>query len=431
MAKKKFHLAWFGGVGPHGWNLPSANLYDWRGPEIWQDIARLCERAKFDMIFFADLLAVPSLFRSNTDFYVSKGFMVNHDPMPTIAMMAAATSRVGLASTMSSTFYPPFLLARLAATMDHLSKGRFGWNVVTTATKEAAQNFGADDLPDHDERYEMADEYLKLCRELWDSWAPDAVIMDRETGIFADPSKVKAINFDGKYFKSKGPLNVVSSPQRYPVTIMAGTSPRGQKFAVENAEVVISHSNSIAAMRSYSDRLRKQLVEAGRAPDSIKIFFSIKPVFGDTEQQAKENWDRHFEEADMELGLADLSSTLGHDMSKFNLDQPIPDNLPVNAIRGKILQIQGMGRPVTLRELAKHEGAKETFPIYGTPEQVADILEQASVEGGGDGFHFRANVTDYNYLLYVATRLIPILQARGLVRTEYSGTTLRDHLFEF
>ena len=429
MAKKKFHLAWFGAAGPGDWQVPSSTIYDWRGPEIYQDVARLCERAKFDMVLFADVLAVPSLFRQSLDFYVETGFMVNHDPVPTIAMMAAATSKIGLATTMSSTFYPPFLLARLAATLDHLSGGRFGWNVVTSAHKEAAQNFGYDELPDHDERYEMADEYLELCRQLWDSWAPDAVVMDHETGRFGDPAKVKAINFKGKYYSSKGPLNVVSSPQRHPVIIMAGTSPRGQRFAVQNAEMVISHKNSIEDMRKYSTQLRQQLKVAGRDPNSVKIFFSIKPVLGDTEQQARDNWERHLEEADEQMGLADLSTTLGYDMSTFPLDEPLPDDLPVKAIVGKVLQYKG--RNMTLRQIAKLEGAKETFAIHGTPTQVADILEQASVEGGGDGFHFRTNIQDYNYLLEVTTKLVPELQRRGLVRTEYSGKTLRDHLFEF
>lgn len=427
--KKKFHLAWFGSVGPSGWQGPSANLYDWRKPEIYQDVAKLCERAKFDMVLYADTLAVPSLFRNSLDYYVKNGFMVHHDPVPTIAMMAAVTSRIGLATTMSSTFYPPFLLARLVGTLDHLSGGRFGWNVVTTATKEAAQNFGMEDLPDHDVRYDMADEFLEICRRLWDSWAPDAVVQDRQKGIFAEPSKVRAINFKGKFYSSKGPLNVVSSPQKHPVIIMAGTSPRGQKFAIQNAEMVIAHKNTIEDMRTYSANIRKQLQAAGRAPDSIKVFFSIKPVLGDTEQQAKDNWERHLQEADEEHGLADLSTTLGHDMSRFPLDEPLPADMLVRAIKGKVLQYEG--RPVTLREIGKHEAAKETIPIYGTPEQVADILEQASVEGGGDGFHFRASSQDINYLLEVTTKLVPILQRRGLVRTEYTGRTLRDHLFEF
>ena len=426
---KKLHFAWFGANGPAGWRAESGEIYDWRGPQIYQDIARLCERAKFDLLLFADTLALPSLFQGSHQHYVKTGFMVHHDPIPTITMMAAATSRIGVGSTLSSTFYPPFILARMLATLDHLSAGRVAWNVVTTATREAAQNFGLDDLPDHDTRYDMADEYLDLCRKLWDSWEPDALIMDRKSGIFGDPRKVHELNFNGKYYKCRGPLNVVSSPQRHPVIIMAGTSPRGQRFAVQNADMVIAHKNNVEQMREYSDQLRKHLSDAGRDPGSCKIFFSIKPVLGETEDQAREKWERHIAQADVDVGLADLSTTLGHDMSKFDLDAPLPASLKVNAIVGKVLQYKG--RSVTLREIALHEAAKETFPICGTAEFVADAIEHAAREGGADGFHFRTDFIDYNYLVDIATKLVPVLQSRGLARTEYSGTTLREHLFEF
>lgn len=428
---RKIHFAWFGATGPESWKSPACQLYDWSRPELYQDVARLCERAKMDMVFFADTLAIPSAFGGGIDKYVERGFSILHDPVPTITMMAAATRQIGLASTLSSTFYPPFLLARLLATMDHLTAGRIGWNVVTTASDDAAANFGLDKMVPHDERYDMADEYLELCRKLWDSWEPDALIQDRESGIFADPSKVHAVNHVGKYYRCRGPLNVVSSPQKHPVIIMAGTSPRGMKFAVGNADMVIAHKNSIEDMRSYSQNLRRMLVEAGRDPKSVKIFFSIKPVIGETEAIAKERLELLADKADLEMGLIDLSYTLGHDLSSFDLDAPLPPDMPVDAIRGKMLQIQGMGRPVTLREIAKREAMKETFSICGSYEQVADIIEKTAEEVDADGFHFRAVIQDVDYLTEVATRLMPILQNRGVARTEYTGTTLRDHLFEF
>jgi FMN-dependent oxidoreductase (nitrilotriacetate monooxygenase family) len=357
--------------------------------------------------------------------------MMAQDPLPIITLMAGATSRLGVASTLSSTFYPPFLLARLLATLDHLTSGRVGWNVVTTSSQDAAANFGLETIIPHDERYDMADEYLELCRQLWDSWEPDAVILDRKNGVFADPAKVHEINFKGRYYRSRGPLNVVSSPQRHPVIIMAGTSPRGQSFAVKNADMVIAHKNTIADMRKYSDSVRQQLIAAGRDPKSIRIFFSIKPVMGRTEADAKAKWDYNYAHADLHQGLADLSTTLGFDMTKFDLDKPLPDDLPVQAIRGKLLQIQGMGRPVTLREIAQREAMKETFEICGSYQQVADIIEQTAREADADGFHFRAGMQDYDYLVEIAMNLVPLLQARGLVRSEYTGSTLREHLFEF
>jgi FMN-dependent oxidoreductase (nitrilotriacetate monooxygenase family) len=351
--------------------------------------------------------------------------------MPTLAMMAGVTSRIGLAATVSTSFYPPFLAARLLATLDHLTAGRMGWNVVTSTSRFAAQNFGMDDLPEHDTRYDLADEYLELCRRLWDSWSPDAVVMDRAGKVFADPTKVRSIDFVGRHYRSRGPLNVTPSPQGRPVTIMAGASPRGMRFAVENAEMVIAHKNSIGDMRLYTDALRGMLDDAGRDPRSVKIFFGIKPILGDTEAIARENRALHAANSPIERGLADLSNTLGHDFSTFDLDQPLPSDLPVKGLKGKLLQYQRDGVPFTLREIAQHEALHETFPMCGTPQQVADMMEQAATEGGADGFHIRHLMQDYNYLLEVATKLVPVLQDRGLVRRDYAGRTLRDHLFEF
>ena len=423
-----FHLGWFGTTGPVNWLAPTGTMYDWRKPEIYQDVAKLCERAKMDFVMFADSVAIPSLFRGSTDYYVRNGFMIYHDPVPTCAWMAAATQRIGLASTLSCTFYPPYLLARLLGTMDHLSSGRIAWNVVTST--KGGENFGME-MPEHDERYDMADEYLDLCRQLWDSWAPDAVVMDRENRIFADPAKVRTIDFKGQHYQCRGPLNVVSSPQKHPVIIMAGTSPRGQRFAVQNADMVIAHKNSVADMKSYSAQLRQKAADAGRDPKSLKIFYAIKPVMGDTPAEAEEKWQRHLANGDVDLGLADLSNTLMYDMSQFDLDKPLPKDLKVQGIVGKLLQYTQSQGHLTLREIAKHESLKETFPIHGTPDQIADVLEHAWREGGADGFHFRQMFQDYGYLVEIATKLVPVLQKRSLVRKEYSGTMLRDHLFEF
>jgi alkanesulfonate monooxygenase SsuD/methylene tetrahydromethanopterin reductase-like flavin-dependent oxidoreductase (luciferase family) len=226
-------------------------------------------------------------------------------------------------------------------------------------------------------------------------------------------------------------LNVVPSPQGRPVVIMAGTSPRGLRFAVGNADMVIAHKNSIEDMRTYTTALRAMLADAGRDPSSCKVFFSIKPVMGDTPAMAAARWEQNLAKTSVEEGLADLSSTLGHDLSTFDLDKPIPPDLPVQALRGKLLQYTGSDAPKNLREAARHEAMFETFPICGTPEQVADVIEEAAEIGGADGFHFRAKFGDIAYLTEITTRLVPILQRRGLARSSYSGTTLREHLFEF
>lgn len=431
MVRKKLHFAWFGSPGPGYWDLPSATLYDWRKPALYQDIARLCERACFDLTLFADTPAIPNVYQGSTDYYVRTGLKVMPDPVPFLTVMGAATERLGLGTTLSTSFYPPFLLARMMGTLDSMMGGRMAWNVVTSTSREAARNYGMDDLPEHDTRYDIADEYLELVRQLWASWDADAVVEDRAAGIFADPSKVRRVDFKGKYFASKGPLNVVPSPQGRPVIIMAGTSPRGLRFAVGNADMVIAHKNSIEDMRTYTTALRAMLAAAGRDPSSCKVFFSIKPVMGDTPAMAQARWEQNLAKTSVEEGLADLSSTLGHDLSTFDLDKPIPPDLPVQALRGKLLQYTGSDAPKTLRDAARHEAMFETFPICGTPEQVADVIEEAAEIGGADGFHFRAKFGDIAYLTEITTKLVPILQRRGLARSSYSGTTLREHLFEF
>lgn len=428
---KKLHFAWFGAPGAHYWNLPSATTYDWRQGTLYMDIARLCESVFMDMVLFADIPAVPTAYGGTNDHYVKYGQEVHLDPAPILAMMGGVTRHLGLGATLSTSLYPPFLLARMVGTLDHLTGGRTAWNVVTSASAAAAQNYGQDDLPEHDERYNIADEYLDLVRRLWDSWAPDAVIEDVKQDIFADPTKVTPVNFAGKYFKSRGPLTVPALPQRHPVIVMAGTSKRGQEFAVTNADMVIAHKNSVQDMRTYSTQLRSQLEAAGRDPASCKIFFSIKPVIGDTPAMAQDKWAQNYEHAQPESGLSYLSATLGLDMSKFDLDQPLPPDLPVQGMIGKLLQYTQAKKAMTLREIAKHEAMHETLPILGTPDQVADIIEQTAVEGGADGFHFRTKVGDIGYLKEVATKLMPVLQQRGLARTSYTGATLRDNLFAF
>jgi len=429
---KMLHFAWFGAPGAHNWNATSAGLYDWRSGSLYMDIARLCERAYMDMVLFGDIAAIPATYQNSNDHYVKYGLDTHMDPAPVLAMMGAATRHIGLGATLSTSLYPPFLLARMMGTLDHLTAGRSAWNVVTSTNTAAAQNFGLDNLPEHDERYSIADEYLDLVRKLWDSWSPDAVLEDKEHGIFADPTKVKPVHFMGKYFKCRGPLNVPALPQRHPVVIMAGTSPRGQQFAVTNADMVIAHKNTVSDMKNYSTQLRSQLKAAGRDPTGCKIFFSIKPVLGDTPTIAQAKWDLNYENADVKAGLSYLSGSLDIDLSTYDLDKPLPPDLRVQGAIGKLLQHTQATKSLTLREIAKREAMQETLPIIGTPERVADVIEETAIEGGADGFHFRVpKVGDYEYLTEIATKLMPILQRRGLARTNYAGRTLKENLFAF
>ncbi len=431
---KMFHLGWFSSAGFGGdagnWRR-STDGYDWRYPELYQDVARACERAKFDLVFLADTLATPQVYERKSDFYLREGMWApTHDPIPIMGLMAAATHRIGLVSTISTSFYPPFMAARVLATLDHLSRGRMGWNIVTSVQKLAAQNFGFDDLQDHDVRYDMADEYLALCLALWDSWDADALVMDRESGVFADPTRVRAVNFQGEYYSSRGPLTVSASPQGHPVIISAGSSPRGQRFAAEHAEVTVISKSGIQDMKTVSASLRARLALAGRAPASCKVFALMRPVVGETESIARERWEAHCAALTMETGLATLSEALGRDMSQLDPDQPLPTDFKTNAMRSRLDNHSEAGGP-TLREFALQEARNAGFLVRGTPAQIADQLEQAANEADIDGFFLRLGLQDHAGLIEFIDKVVPELQRRGLSRKEYSHAHLRDNLLEF
>ena len=422
------HFAWFGSVGPTDWANPIFETYDWRKPDYYQDMARLCEHAKFDMVFFGDAFDIPSAY-GGIDWNVEHGFRFFHDPVPHLAMMACATKKIGLVATCSTVAYPPFLLARMLGTMDHLTSGRMGWNVVTAATADAPRNFGHDGMIEHDLRYEMADDFITICKKLWASWEPDALIEDRKAGIFADPSKVKAINHVGEFYKVAGPLTVVPSPQGKPLIVVAGVSPRGRRFALEHGDAAISHARTVESMKAYVRDMREGLAKIGRDPKSLKIFFAIRPVMGETEEIAKEKRRLRQEKANVEQGLSYLSGNLAADMRQFDLDKPIPADFEKAGGSSKLDAIRSMGPDFTLRMAAQKEALQETYEMCGSYEQIADHIKWLAEETGADGFHFRQVIQNYDYLTEIVTHLVPILKAKGIMQTDYYGETLRDRLF--
>jgi FMN-dependent oxidoreductase (nitrilotriacetate monooxygenase family) len=392
------------------------------------------ERAKFDLIMLGDSLAVPGTYQGRMDAYLRYAEHAPfHDPSPVIAIMAAATRRIGLALTLSTTFYPPFLLARLMATLDHLSCGRAAWNVVTSYKIEEAQNFGYRELLDHDQRYDRADEYMELCAQLWSSWEPDAVVMDPRTHTFADPTKVHTIDFHGAHYRSRGPLNVTPSPQGRPVIIQAGTSERGQDFAAQHAEAIIAPRETAEEMKQFYDQFKARVRKCGRPPEACKIFFLAKPIIADTDEAAQERAATLYATAPVEAGLAALSTLLQTDLSTYDLDQPLPASLERQAIQGIRSQLDRFylaGKTPTLRDIATRKVSLDSAPFIGTPARVADSLARTMDEVGGDGFAIRQGIWP-GYVLPFVEQVIPLLQQRGAVRTEYTGTMLRDHLQEF
>jgi FMN-dependent oxidoreductase (nitrilotriacetate monooxygenase family) len=432
MARHKFHLAWFTNFVVDEWNEPlaSAGGNPWAG-DFFVDFAKALERACFDYIMLEDTLMVSDAYGGTSEAYLKGAIQVpKHDPMPLTAVMASQTTRLGVVATMSTLGYPPYLLARLCSTVDHIARGRFGWNIVTSGENAAAQNFGLDALPEHDLRYEMADEYMDLVNRLFDSWEPDAVKLDRKTGTYADFRKVRSINFDGKYFKCRGPLNTCPSPQGRPTYVQAGGSERGREFAAKHADSIIAGANGNKAKKEFRDDIRRRAARYNRNPDDIKVLFLFAPVMGDTEEEAKAKYARCVaQQRFIDRRLALVGGITDIDFSKFPMDQPLPEDLTTNGESTSLKRFAQFGSGKTLAQVIE-DGAADAV---GTPDQVAARMEEMMEEVGGDGFLIRLPFHHINrrYILEVTEGLVPALQRRGLVRTEYSQPTLRETLREF
>ncbi|MFC7051261.1 NtaA/DmoA family FMN-dependent monooxygenase [Hansschlegelia quercus] len=433
---KKFHLGWFLGFSPDEWNEPFANGGSpWDG-EFYVEMAKALERACFDFMMVEDTLMVSEAYGHSRDVYLKHALMApKHDPAPLAALMTAATRHLGVVITMSTMSYAPFHLARLCSTLDHISRGRFGWNIVTTGENQSAQNFGMDVLPPREVRYEMADEYVELVRQLFETWEPDAVVMDREKGIYADASKVHQIDFKGKYFSSRGPMNTVRSPQGRPAFFQAGGSPRGRDFAAKNADVVVAVGNGVEGMKKYREELRGRAEKAGRDPDDVKIVFCITPTLGETEQEARDKHERMINsDRFIEQSLAFIAGVTDIDFSTFSLDEPLP-HLTTNGEQGSLDKFAQWGSGKTLRQLVIEAsgGLVSSVELIGTPDQVAEKMGAVMEEVGGDGFLITSPSLRMSrrYIVEVTDGLVPALQRRGLTRTVYTQEHLRDTIKEF
>ncbi|GAB7005529.1 NtaA/DmoA family FMN-dependent monooxygenase [Nocardioides sp. AN3] len=434
----KFHLGWFMNFIPPEWDTDHASpdVAKWANGDFYVDMARSMERACFDLIMIEDTVMVADAYGGTMEGSLKHSiFAPKHDPVPLAVKIAANTSKLGVVATMSTSFYPPYMLARVASTVDSIAGGRFGWNIVSSAEDRAAQNFGLDRLYEHDERYNMADEYYDVVTRLWESWDADAVVMDRETHTYADFNKVHVIDFVGKYFKSRGPLNTVPSPQHKPTILQAGASPRGRAFAAKAADAIVAVGTGIQGMKEYRDDIRRLAAEAGRDPDEIKLLFCISPTVAATEAEARAEVER-LTSSDLYVTkqLVQIASNTEIDFSQFPLDEPLPEDLTTNGERGSLewfMRGDGSGTQ-TLRELTVHM-ATQGIDMVGTPAQVARKMGEAMEEIGGDGFLIMKPGWDLNrkYITDICDGLIPELQRLGLVRTEYTKPTLRETLREF
>lgn len=429
------HLAQFMIHGPtwhsHAmWRHPKTSVQgdEWFRPELYEHVARTCERGLFDMVFFADLNYISDTFTGSLDPALRYAVQApEHDPIPLLSFMAAATKHVGLASTFSTSHHHPFYVARLFATLDHLTRGRVGWNVVTSLNHNQAANYG-ETREDNDLRYDKAHEFIEVCQQLWDSWDPEAIVADPAAPQFADSERVRRIDYEGQFFSSRGPLNVTRSPMGGPAILQAGTSPKGRAFAARYADAIFAIQPRPVDARELRDDIRSRADDAGRDPDHVKVLFGAQPIIGETEAHAVELQQEHNDLVPLDAGLAILSAHLDFDLSRLDPDEPMAARTEPELQRMRTRYLNPDGSSMTVAEVAQKHGQSVGLPqIVGTAVSVADQLEAFADEAGGDGFmlspiHCPGSIDDF------VDHVVPELQRRGRVRTEYTGSTIRDHL---
>jgi FMN-dependent oxidoreductase (nitrilotriacetate monooxygenase family) len=391
----------------------------------YQELARRAEAAKFDAVFFADGPALADNIRYASRFRL--------EPITWLSAIAAATSRIGLIGTASTTYTEPYNLARLFASLDHISGGRAGWNIVTTSAPQAAQNFGLPEHPPHGERYERAKEFLDVVTGLWDSWEDDALVIDPVSGIFADADKIHAIDHVGKHFRVRGPLNTARSPQGRPVYVQAGSSDDGRAFAARFAEAIFTAHQTLSSAQQFYADIKKRAKEFDRNPEHIRISPGISPFIGSTASEARKLQEEFDDLIQPEYSLTQLRQMIDVDLSGYDLDGPVPrDLIDTKGPKGVasrfqlVVDIIDRERP-TIRQLTRRlAGGRGHWVIAGTPEEIADNIQNWFENGAADGFNVMPPWLTGGFDAFVE-HVVPILRKRGLFREEYSGTTLRDH----
>jgi FMN-dependent oxidoreductase (nitrilotriacetate monooxygenase family) len=400
----------------------------------YQKLGRTLEEGCFDMMFFDDRLAMPGIYGGSVAEAVRRGARpVKLDLSVVLGVVAACTEHIGLGATYSTTYYAPFHVARTFATLDHLTGGRAAWNVVTSVNDSEAQNFGVESHLGHDERYDRADEFLEATTALWDTWEDDALVLDREEGIFADPDRVHELGHEGEWFSVRGPLTVPRSPQGRPVLLQAGSSGRGRDFAARWAELIFTGDPGIDVARSHYADQKEKIGELGRDPASVRMLPMAYTVVGESQAHAEEREQLFLNDLVHPMAsLTLLSELMNHDFSGMQLDDPITDELieSVNGIRGLVKNIRQHigGETVTLRDLAGHRATLLQGPRFvGTGVQVADQMQEWFEGDACDGFVIAATHCPGAYE-DVVRMVVPELQRRGVFRDRYTGSTLRDHL---
>lgn len=429
------HFGWFlgAGFGVQGWGDPTYGIgYDWKQPTIYQDAARLFEGGGLDLFIIEDGVAVPDTYGGTAEVNLSNArFVPKHDPVPLVPYLLATTSKLGIVPTLSASFYEPFTAARLLATLQHFAGGRLGFNVVTSGSDLAAQNYGLDKQVEHDLRYDRADEWVDVVRKLWRSWDQDAVLEDTRNGVFADYTKVRPINHRGRFFQVRGPLNTVP-PSQEPVMVQAGASGRGRDFAGKNSDVVLALASTPERMREYRDSIREVAASHGRNPSDIKVLFVVNPIVtANAEETASVRTRRaQLTQAAIDEALQGVSYLSGVDFKTFDLDAPLPE-LTTNSNQGTLDNfLRSAPAGSTLREVLQARAKKDGLAIIGSADEVADRLGETAAIVGGDGFLFTGQVHPA-HVHRTLDPLVPALRRRGLLRTELGDAGLRANLRDF
>jgi N-acetyl-S-(2-succino)cysteine monooxygenase len=427
MVEKQINLGVFlMGTGHHmaSWRHPDVPADGFEDFKFYQEIAKVAENGKLDMIFLSDGLSFNRL--SHT------AELVRFDPLTLLPALAAVTSKIGLAATASTTYNEPFHIARKFSSMDHLSNGRSAWNVVTSYYEHEASNFSKKKHLAHDLRYERATEFVEVVKGLWDSWEEGALIRDKKSGVYFDPKKLHSLNHEGKHFYVKGPLNSSRSSQGRPVIIQAGSSEAGTTLAAKTADVIFTAQQTLEEAQQFYKNVKGKVLNFGRNPDEVKIMPGVSPFIGETEEEAREKYEQLQDLIVPELGIDFLSDYLGGiDLSSYSLDEQLPEVIPEtngNQSRRKLIIDLARRENLTVRQLYKRiAGSRGHWTIFGTPEQIADQLEEWIIGEGADGFNLMFQYLPGGLFEFVE-QVIPILQERGLFRTEYKEETLRGHL---
>ena len=434
MSKKKillnaFNMNCIGHINHGFWTHPRDTSTQYKTLEYWTELAQLLERGLFDGLFIADIVGVYDVYQKSVDVTLKESIQLPvNDPLLLVSAMAAVTKNLGFGLTANLTYEAPYLFARRMSTLDHLTRGRVGWNIVTGYLDSAARAMGLTEQIEHDRRYDQADEYLEVLYKLWEgSWEDDAVIEDRQAHVYTQPEKVHYVRHSGEFYQVEGYHLCEPSPQRTPVLFQAGSSERGLQFAGSNAECVFISAQNKPATREQVDKVRASAVAAGRNPDDIKVFMGLNVIVGPTEEAARAKYREYLNYASAEAGLAHFAASTGIDFADYELDEPI-QHVKGNAIQSatKILKNNDWTRQ---KLLDQHALGGRYITLIGSPEQVADELESWIAETGLDGFNLTRIVTPESYEDFI-NLVIPELQRRGSYKTAYEHGTLREKLFE-